>query len=134
MEYKKECLIKTRNKIVVCKENKRKIIFINNNKRNVEKIKVDGCQIKEGKRCDYLVNFNEIQNFIELKGENIKYALKQIEITINILGISSDKKNCYIISSRSPLSATDIQNYKLLFKRKFKADLFIKNNKIEVEI
>ncbi len=134
MEYKEECLERTRNKIIVCEENKRKIIFYNNNARIVEKIKVDGCQITEGVRCDYLVNFAKIHNFIELKGKDIKHAKEQIVRTMKVLSKKNYEKRCYIVSSRSPSTSPNIQNLKLEFKNKYNANLYQKNNIIEVVI
>ena len=134
MNYKKECVERSTNKKIVCEEHKRKIVFINNNKRVVEKIQVDGCQITDGIRCDCLVNFGKIQNFIELKGKNIKHAIEQLKRSIKILGQKDNQIMCYIISSRSPVSSAEILNLKLSLKREFKADLKIKNDKIEVQI
>ena len=81
-----------------------------------------------------MVNFGKIQNFIELKGKNIKHAIEQLKRSIKILGQKDNQIMCYIISSRSPVSSAEILNLKLSLKREFKADLKIKNDKIEVKI
>ena len=130
---KQECIEKNRNSHIKCEENKRKIIFINKKKILVEKIIVDNCAITQGVRCDFLVKYLDLENFIELKGEDLKHAFEQIQRSIKIL--SSNKKIVsYIITSRSPLSAAEIQNKRLQFKRKLNSELIVKNNSIEVEI
>ncbi len=134
MELKYECIHKTNDKQIVCAENKRKIIFFNNRGIYVEKILIDGCQITEGKRCDYLVVYDKRQNFIELKGNKLDSALEQLERTIKLIGINDYYKYAYVVSSRSPLSSAEIQNKKLTFKRKFNTTLEVKNNIIQVEI
>ncbi len=133
MKFKDKCIEKLVGKAIVCEEKKRKIIFYNPNRWEFLKIKVDDCQIKEGIRCDCLVIYKDVENFIELKGSDIRHAVKQIEQSIKILG----SKNCntrksFIVSSRNPLSSTEIQGYQIRFKRKYKSDLIIKNNIIEV--
>ena len=40
-------------KLLVVKENKCKCVFSNPNQHLLTKIKVDGCQITDGIRCDY---------------------------------------------------------------------------------
>ena len=43
-------------KILVCQENKRKFVMHNNSGRNLLKIRVDGCLITSGTRCDFAVD------------------------------------------------------------------------------
>ncbi len=134
MDFKAHCYSKTTDKIIVCKERKRKIVFYNNNEREVEKIKVDGCQITEGERCDYLVHFHLYQNFIELKGEDIPRAIEQLKASMQQLKQRGRRIKCYIISSRSPLSSAAIQKIQLQFYKRYQAELKIKNQIIKVEI
>ena len=135
MRIKEECKEQLTDTRIKCEEYKRKIIFINSSRMIVNKIRVDGCQIIDGIKCDFLVTYDRTENFIELKGENIKHALDQIIRTISILGNNNCyNRNSYIISSRSPLSAADIQNHRLQFKRKYKSSLIVKNSNLEVRI
>ncbi len=135
MKLKDECIQILGSTRIKCEENKRKIIFLNPQRKNVKKIRVDGCQIVDGVRCDFLVTYTQTENFIELKGEDIKHAFDQIIRTIMILGDKRcRKRNSYIISSRSPLSSPEIQNKQLLFKRKYQSTLIVKNESLEVEI
>ena len=135
MKIKKKCVEKLTDSRIKCEENKRKIVFINSNRKTINRIKVDNCQIIDGVKCDFLVTYEKIENFIELKGENIKHAFAQIIRTITMLGNKNlQNRNSYIISSRSPLSSTEIQNQRIKFKRKYNSTLIIKNGSIEIEI
>ena len=134
MKIKKNCLIETYKNVIVCEENKRKILFFNKNNKKVIKIIIDNCQIENGLRCDFLVIFNNLQNFIELKGNDISHAFKQLERTINLLGKNQYLKKAFVISSRSPLSSPELQNKKLFFKRKLKTMLIVKNKFIKINI
>jgi hypothetical protein len=135
MVIKKECIKQLTDTRIKCEENKRKIIFLNSSRIKVKKIRVDGCQIIDGVKCDFLVTYNKTENFIELKGEDIKHALAQLIRTISILGSKNcQNRNSFIISSRSPLTSAEIQNHRLLFKRKHSSTLIVKNRNLEVEI
>ena len=64
-------------------ESKSKMCFSNPNRRKVKKILVDNCLITEGKRCDFLlIDHNEVEHFVELKGNQVEYACTQIIETI----------------------------------------------------
>jgi hypothetical protein len=133
MEMKKKCIELSTDSKIKCEENKRKIIFDNRKREIVEKIIVDGCQITEGVRCDFLVRHKKREFFVELKGEDIQHAFDQLKNSINLLGSGDCKeRNCYVISSRSPLVSAEIQNIKLQFIRKFNSQLIVKNNNFEV--
>lgn len=132
MEIKSECISSTKDSKIKCEEKHRKIIFNNLMKDNVEKIIVDDCQIKSGVRCDYLVKHKHNEYFVELKGEDITHAFKQLERSIELLGSKECKlRKSFIISSRSPLATAQIQNYRIHFKRKLKSELIVKNNSFE---
>jgi len=132
---KSKCILRLTDTRIKCEEKKRKIVFYNPSRISVSKIIVDGCQITKGVRCDFLVTYGETENFIELKGEDIRHAFEQLIATINVLGDENCvNRNSYIISSRCPLTSPEIQNKKLLFKKKYNSNLIIKNKSIEVEI
>ena len=52
--FKPNCNIETTDKSLVLEENKRKCIFSNPENLKLIKIIVDGCQITEGTKCDFL--------------------------------------------------------------------------------
>ena len=125
------CNSLTANKIVTVSENKRKFTIQNSSSLQINQVKVDGCYITSGSKCDYLfeiINKNIIAVFyVELKGKNIEHAIKQLEATIIYCkSIHKDiKKECYIVASRVPKGSTSAQNLKKEFKRKHKIQLFI---------
>ena len=51
--FKQACTWEVTDKLLVVKENKCKCVFSNPNQHLLTKIKVDGCQITDGIRCDY---------------------------------------------------------------------------------
>ncbi len=115
---------------IVLKEKRSKITFENGFHKNVRIIKIDGCVITEGLRCDYLViTENKIENYVELKGSNILHAVKQLEQTISKVSEDPTRwvKYCFVISTRCPLLTTKIQNIKYIFKKQYNAKLIIKN-------
>lgn len=78
----------SRKKIVVKdKGNNQEYRLINNGGKFCCKIRVDGCLIKEGKKCDYLiVNCSDsLAIFIELKGKKLSEACEQIKCSLEIL-------------------------------------------------
>jgi hypothetical protein len=87
---KSECkeFCDTRKTIVVKDSgNKQEYRVTNDNGKEICKIKVDGCLIKEGERCDYLILSCEDKSafFVELKGHDLQKALSQIDSSINKL-------------------------------------------------
>ncbi len=118
------------NSQIVLKEKHSKITFENASHKSIRIIKIDGCVIKEGLRCDYLViPDTQIENYVELKGSDVSHAVKQLEQTISKVSEDRTKceKYCFIISTRCPLLTTKIQNIKHIFKKQYNAKLVIKN-------
>jgi DNA-binding protein len=115
---------------IVLKENKSKIIFLNPEHLEILVVSIDGCVIKEGLRCDYMLLPNQnVEIYIELKGSDVSHAVKQLESTILKLSdnVQSKNKLCFVISTRCPKLSTEIQQLKTQFKKKFNANLQIKN-------
>ncbi len=118
--------------------NRSKFRLENQNKLEIRVIQVDGCAIKKGMRCDYLVivphqynSSNEQEIYIELKGSDIKHAAEQIFISIQKLTNNiSLSKLCFVASTRCPVTSTEVQNLKKKFKKKYNATLTIKNGEI----
>lgn len=68
--FKQACTWEVTDKLLVVKENKCKCVFSNPNQHLLTKIKVDGCQITDGIRCDYLIlDHCHNEYFVELKGK-----------------------------------------------------------------
>lgn len=137
MAIPKRCIEETQNVRIVCAERRSKITFVNEKGKNIKKVKVDGCAITSGVRCDYLiVDETNYEFFVELKGSNVKHACDQLRETINKLSKDPKKKekHSYIISSRVPLTGSDVQKLKLEFKKKFNCFLKIETIKCSVKI
>ena len=124
-----ETIIKNSN--IPLKENRSEIVFENPKRLEVCVIKVDGCAITDGIRCDYALTAESVKEefHIELKGCDVKHAFDQLEATIK--KISSNPQNtpklCFIISTRCPLSSIEIQGRQKKMKKKYNAKLIVKN-------
>lgn len=124
------------NKELVCKENG-KIFRLYTNGIKFDKIKLDDGQNNECKKCDYLITkqTKDIQIFVELKGNKIAKAYRQILVSYdNIERIKNLQVKYYaaIVSSRFPQQDTTIQNLQRKANKIFK-DIFIKNNEIQTQ-
>ena len=107
--FKQACTWEVTDKLLVVKENKCKCVFSNPNQHLLTKIKVDGCQITDGIRCDYLIlDHCHNEYFVELKA--------------------------IIVSSRNPSNDTSVQRAKAMFKKKYGVELIPKNIQIEITI
>lgn len=135
-----DCETIVRNNKIVLQDKKsrnpNKIVFINPNRRSVRKILIDNCVIKDGVRCDYLVIFDSLECYVELKGSGVNHAIDQIERTINLVSenVHGQIKHCFVISSYCPLFTTKIQEVKLRFKKRYNATFVIKNHYLEYKL
>ena len=135
--FKQACTREVTDKVIVVKEKKSKCIFSNPNQRLLTKVTVDGCQIMEGVKCDYLVlDHCSNEYFIELKGKDLPHAVEQLEASIQQLSNknSNIRKKAIIVSSRNPSNDTSVQKAKLDFKKKYNTELVTKNMQLEIAI
>ena len=104
--------------------------LVNADRVKSTKVHVDGCEITDGIKCDYMHLAKDLEIFIELKGQDLPHAIDQIERTITLLSkdIKKHKKISYIICTRSPMTSTEIQNYDRQFRRKYNSRLIIKSS------
>ncbi len=128
-----ECETISKKPIITCEEERSKIIFENHKRREVCLLKVDGCAIQEGVKCDYALTASENKEeiYIELKGRDVKHAFSQLETSMQKLSDDAYKqpKFCFIISTRCPLDGPEIQIMKKRMLNKYQAKLIIKNRK-----
>lgn len=132
MTFKSECEEVTRNRLIVLRENRSEIRFTNQGQQKVRIVTVDGCEITDGLKCDFLViSICGKEHFVELKGNNVHHAIEQLKATIPRLSQNAKQsdKICFIISSRCPLLTADIQRIKKQFKKNFNSKLVVKNRK-----
>jgi hypothetical protein len=133
------CIVKCNDKIIVfkdCGNNKCEMRFLNPNERAVEKIRVDGCAITEGKKCDFMLKTDTDENYIEIKGKNVLYACEQIEETIKKLSVNSktQAKNSFVVSTGTPKVTGKIQVLKKKFKLTYNSSLKIQTRQCQVAI
>lgn len=102
------------NTCMMVKENGKEFKIDNPNCKKLEKIRVDGCMITSGVRCDYAVlvdrnsnNLNDVY-LIELKGCDVKHGYEQLLETYKFFKSNSscsfDSKTmhlCLVISKKS---------------------------------
>ena len=95
-------------KTIVVKDsgNKQEYRVTNENGKEICKIKVDGCLIKDGERCDYLILTCEDKSafFVELKGHDLQKAIAQVDSSITKLKneIKEFKIYARIVLNRNP--------------------------------
>ena len=99
------CTEKTSDSQIVFRENKARLSFVNSQHKAYDKITVDGCVLREGNKCDFLLVSSEFgdQYFVELKGENLNHAIVQLEATFEkLLDTREDvMKKAFVVSSNS---------------------------------
>ena len=136
-----KCNELTNNSEVVVRENKREFRIKNKSRKyNINKVKVDGCFIKDRRRCDYLFEIlqgTKIEKvfYVELKGKDLSHAIEQLEATIEYCRDIHCKysKEAYIVTSKVP-DGPESQNLKKKFKDRNGFLLKIKANSIEVDL
>ena len=76
-----------------------------------------------------LIPNSELEIYVELKGSDVQYAVKQIEATIQALSddLKKKKKLCFVVSTRVPKQTTSIQQIQSQFKKKFNASFRVKS-------
>lgn len=124
------------NKELVCQENG-KIFRLYTNGIEFSKIKLDNGQNNECKKCDYLIvkSTNDIQIFIELKGNKIATAYQQILASYDDVNRAKNLQVKYyaaIVSSKYPQKDTTIQNLHKKANKIF-VEIFIKNKEIQAQ-
>ena len=136
MEFKDKCITTTTNKRIVFKENRSKLTILNEEQKELSKIIIDDCQITDELRCDFILLEDDKENYIELKGHDLNYAIKQIKSTIQKLSDDSRRypKRSFIICTRVTMTSTGIQNLQHEFRRKFDSDLIVKSTPYEYKL
>lgn len=136
MSFSCECCKATIQKTIALSEKKSKFILNNPENKTVEQIKFDGSPrySYSGKRCDFILLLKDLPKeaalFVELKGHKLRTAIQQLEESIQHLNFGNSKNiYAYAVTTRSPLSTTDIQNEKMRLRRK-KITFDVKNTQL----
>lgn len=121
IEIPSVCVARTTDSNIVFRENKARICFLNSNRKPYDRITVDGCVIREGNKCDFLLASCEYgdQYFVELKGENLEHAIIQLESTFTRLLDSREgvMRKAFVVSSNSGMR---ISPYRQQLEKRFK--------------
>jgi DNA-binding Lrp family transcriptional regulator len=123
MEYG-SCATVSTNKLVTAEENKRKLILRNPNEKTVAKVKVDGCLLLTGKRCDYLFEIDQPISkviYLELKGRNIEDAYEQLVSTVEQFRgehALASKKTCCVVAATVPKTTAASQQQDIKLKKR----------------
>lgn len=121
MEIPVICTERTSDSLIVFKENKARISFETPHRKAYDKITVDGCVIKEGNKCDFLLSSCEYgdQYFVELKGENLEHAILQLESTFEKLLDNREgvMRMAFVVSSNSGMR---INTHRQQLEKRFK--------------
>lgn len=118
-------------------ENRRVIYFHNPQRALYNRVQVDGCAITNGARCDNLLTSSDEHSeyFVELKGIDVGHALEQLVASILAIGEYEDDRHAYVVSTNVvPALSTAVQLKKKEFKKKFKAELVVKEKRIDVQL
>ena len=121
-----DCSKLVNHKNIVVSEKRSKFKILNDSLKSINKVKVDGCLITNGKRCDYLFEIcsDNVEKvfYVELKGKDIKKALEQIKATINYCDIYHEhrdkQKYAFIVTTRTPQIDSTIQRLKRNLRNK----------------
>lgn len=136
-DYYEGCETRVGDRQIILEENRCSITFVNNSRKEIRIIEVDGCVITEGRRCDYLlVPPEKTEYYVELKGKNVKHAVEQIEATIAELSADKRKhpKYAFVVCTRCPLSGQDVNEYRQKFMENYRASLQIHRLKHRVTL
>lgn len=105
------CTSSSNGAAVVVKESGRQFAYLNPSNQVVGLTKVDGCAITQGIRCDYLYLLQSSREiYVELKGADIKRAVKQIAASIPKLSrVAQEARAAVVVASRVPRADTSTQ-------------------------
>jgi len=132
-----ECETLVEDPIIVLKEKNRQLRINNPKRQRIRRVRIDGCVITDGIRCDYLIiGQNNTEYFVELKGSDIEHAVKQIETTIKSIGakVKGIQRYSIVVSSRCPLFTPRIQQIRVYFKKKLNSDFIIKCTWCDIDL
>lgn len=134
------CTVVTNNKIIPLQENKCCLIVKNPQQREAKKIQVDGCLLPvDVEKCDWLLTVElpaPKAIFVELKGGNVDKAVRQLESTLQKTKseYGGYKKICRVVSTKSPLSSSEIQRIQIYMRMKHGANFKVETIKGSVDI
>lgn len=120
-------------RILVCEEKSKKFI-LDTNGSNFSKEKLDDNMGNSNRECDYLItnNSQHIQIFVELKGNKVEYAFKQILSSYQRYKTQNSKAFAGIVSSSFPKKTSSFLVWQKSVNNCFRK-VFIKNKNLETK-
>lgn len=131
------CIEEINHAKIKVEECKRKATFLNPDRHQYIRGRIDGCLIKEGIRADYLVSGEGKTVIVELKGCNVSHACEQLMKAVaheNVKPFLVGKVGFLIICSRYPSDSTSVQRARERARKKFGAKLLVFTNERDVSI
>ena len=129
-----DCVIKTSDKRIVLAELGKSMCILNEDEEVLEVGTVDGCLVREGRRCDRMVSSEAFTIFVELKGCDVDHACQQLLDTVSNPKLRnwtrSRRLGFVIICSKYPKHDTKIQLAKNRIKKAYNARLVVKQNQL----
>lgn len=119
-------------------ENGRTFRIRNAGRGKVAVVRVDGCLIRDGERCDYLFELGDDRHcavYVELKGADIAKAVRQLEATMAQLTERHRRATrvCHVVASRVPRAGPAIQILKRGFYRSHGVHLHVATTQAEID-
>ncbi|MBT9310854.1 hypothetical protein [Leptothoe kymatousa] len=122
-----DCIFKkSKDPKIALAEKKSKFSIENPKRTEVIVYQVDGCLIKNGERCDYLILIDnqDLQVFVELKGSEIVKAIGQLANSLEQLANKRKDihKQCFVIATRNRTPKRDpgLTNAQNKFRKKYR--------------
>lgn len=131
------CLEKVSHSKIKIEEMKRKAIFLNPNKVDYIKGKIDGCLVDDGIRADYFISGEGKSVLVELKGCNIAHGCEQLFSAAEhkkVRPYLTGKLGFLMICSRFPSHDTSVQLAMSKAKRKYGAKFLVLTKEREVDM
>lgn len=133
----KACVEVLRHSRIKVAENGKQAVVLNSKKEKFERLKIDGCLVKNKTASDWAISKHGVGNVvIELKGSDVAHAVKQIKETLDFLRCSEymgAKCGALVVCSKYPKIDTKIQRAKQLIAETHKAPLHIVTKNEEYE-
>ena len=136
----KDCRETTQVSNVKVSEGARSANFVNAERLEYCKVRVDGCLLKNQTAADFVVCCKGVGSVVvELKGVDVEHAVRQIEATLVAIAGCGDKSlpskfAGLIICSRYPRIDTKLQRLKADFAKKHRAPIHVvaKNDSFDI--
>lgn len=114
-----------------------KAIFLNPNRSQYVKGRIDKCLVMDGVRADYFVSGESKTVIVELKGKNLEHACDQVFAAArheNVKPHISGQIGFLIICSRFPSLTTSVQLAKVKAKKIYGANFHVYTKEREVDM